>query len=95
MFGFGKRSLASVPSVAQPSGTTSAGILDAYCMERPSQQTALDIFRGEWSSAMPSGSGLVTAPGSAALFQDSRVSWAIEQAGGGGRGVAHPRNRPA
>lgn len=82
MFGFRKRSLAPVPSLAPSSGTTSAGILDAYCMERPSQQTVLDIFRGEWSSAMPPGTGLVTAPGSAALFQDSRVSWAIAQAGG-------------
>ena len=58
------------------------GILDAYCMQLPGPQHVLDIFRGEWSSAMPSGSGLHTQPGQAPLFEDDRVKWAVAQAGG-------------
>lgn len=59
-----------------------AGILDAYCMQPPAPQQVLDIFRGEWSSAMPAGSGLATSPGKAPLFEDDRVTWAVAQAGG-------------
>jgi hypothetical protein len=59
-----------------------AVILDAYCMQPPGPQQVLDIFRGEWSSAMPAGSGLQTQPGKAPLFADDRVTWAIAQAGG-------------
>jgi Protein of unknown function (DUF1698) len=58
------------------------GILDAYCMERPAPQQVLDIFRGEWSSKMPVGSGLTTSPGHAQLFEDDRVNWIVAQAGG-------------
>ncbi|NBT13099.1 MAG: class I SAM-dependent methyltransferase [Planctomycetia bacterium] len=61
---------------------TDPGILDAYCMLPPGPQQVLDLFRGEWSSAMPAGSGLQTLPGTAALFEDDRVTWAIAQAGG-------------
>jgi hypothetical protein len=59
-----------------------AGILDAYCMQPPGPQQVLDIFRGEWSSAMPAESGLQTQPGRAPLFEDDRVTWAVTQAGG-------------
>lgn len=67
---------------ARSGGPTDGGILDAYCMQPPDPQHVLDIFRGEWSSAMPAGSGLQTTPGSAALFEDGRVTWAVAQAGG-------------
>lgn len=82
MFGLPRRVRDPVRPDAQPGGRTDVGILDAYCMERPGPQQALDIFRGEWSSAMPRGSGLQTTPGSAALFEDGRVTWAVAQAGG-------------
>lgn len=62
--------------------TAEAGILDAYCMQPPGPQQVLDIFRGEWSSAMPAESGLQTQPGRAPLFEDDRVTWAVAQAGG-------------
>ena len=56
--------------------TSEKGILDAYVMSEPSAQNALDIFKGEWSSKLPEGSGLTTEPGPVALFEDERVKWA-------------------
>jgi len=58
--------------------------LDYYNRAAPSDQAILDIFDGEWSSAMPSHSGLTTRPGSAPLFEDPRVTW-VETALGGFR----------
>jgi SAM-dependent methyltransferase len=46
----------------------------AYCAEPPSNQTAIDIFRGTWASAFPPEYG-VTA-GAIASFDDVRVRWA-------------------
>lgn len=82
MFGLPRRVRDPVRPDAGPSSPAGMGILEAYCMERPDPQQILDIFRGEWSSAMPAGSGLRTTPGSAALFEDGRVTWAVAQAGG-------------
>ena len=82
MFRFLKRApqrTAPVRSAAVTSGTV---ILDAYCMKEPGAQQVLDIFRGEWSSAMPPGTGLETAPGLSGLFEDRRVTWADSKAGG-------------
>lgn len=67
---------------ARQTPAVETGILDAYCMEPPGPQQVLDIFRGEWSSAMPAESGLQTQPGRAPLFEDDRVTWAVAQAGG-------------
>ena len=47
----------------------------------PSNQNILDLFAGEWSSKMPSWSGLVASPGHAELFNDARVHWAWDQLG--------------
>jgi hypothetical protein len=45
-----------------------------YCAERPSPQTALDIFKGAWKSALPPETGLVT--GLKQVFhRDPRVLW--------------------
>lgn len=57
-------------------------ILDSYTSKTPTPQNILDIFEGEWSSALPAGCGLVTAPGQAALFEDSRIEWAVTMMGG-------------
>jgi len=56
-------------------------ILDAYVLNSPNNQNVLDIFKGEWSSKLPNNFGLVTQPGTAALFEDGRVSWAEEVLG--------------
>src|SRR5689334_20124952 len=48
-----------------------------YCVDAPSSQTMLDIFRGHWKSALPPELNLVT--GSEGIFsQDPRVLWARE-----------------
>lgn len=59
-----------------------ANILDSYLKTLPSNQNLLDIFQDEWSSQMPTDSGLSALPGSAGLFNDIRISWADQTLGG-------------
>jgi hypothetical protein len=68
---------ADVSPPAEP--TPSAGILDSYVSTEPSAQNAVDIFEGEWSSALPLTD---VAAGPIPLFSDQRVTWAVEQFGG-------------
>lgn len=58
------------------------GILDAYAKGAPSDQTALDIFKEEWSSHFPEERTDLRSGGESPLFNDQRVAWAIEQMGG-------------
>ncbi|WP_207954636.1 hypothetical protein [Saccharopolyspora elongata] len=56
-------------------------ILDEYVTSAPSPQNAVDVFAGEWSSQLPAPLQHVQA-GPLPLFDDARVSWAIECFGG-------------
>lgn len=56
-------------------------ILDQYTTVAPSLQNTLDIFKGEWSSRLPSALGEVEA-GGVPLFEDNRIYWAAEQLSG-------------
>lgn len=56
-------------------------ILDQYTTAAPSLQNTLDIFKGEWSSRLPSALGEVEA-GGVPLFEDDRIYWAAQQLGG-------------
>lgn len=59
---------------AQTSATT-------YCRELPTPQTAVALFEGQWSSVLPPPlQGL--SGGSAALFEDPRITWGVQQLGG-------------
>jgi SAM-dependent methyltransferase len=58
----------------------------AYCAEPPSNQTAIDIFRGTWTSAFPREYG-VTA-GALDSFDDVRVRWAAGVLPGGFTGLS-------
>ncbi len=49
-------------------------VLDRYAEEAPSPQAALDIFKGEFVSAMPADHPELRA-GSLRLFEDPRISW--------------------
>ncbi|MFZ1814300.1 MAG: class I SAM-dependent methyltransferase [Rhizobiaceae bacterium] len=62
-------------------------ILDEYVKTAPGNQAALDLFKGEWSSAMPAHTGLVPTPGSVGLFEDGRIAWAEQQASFFGKSV--------
>ncbi len=53
-----------------------ASVSDRFVDKKPHPQNVLDLFDGEWSSAMPSQSGLHVKPGYAALFEDARITWA-------------------
>jgi hypothetical protein len=53
----------------------------AYCADPPSNQTAIDIFHGTWTSAFPPEYG-VTA-GALQSFDDVRVRWAADVLPGG------------
>ena len=55
--------------------------LEHYVASAPSPQNAADIFRGEWASRFP-GPLAGVAAGTALLFEDARLAWAIEQMGG-------------
>ncbi len=52
-----------------------------YIHQAPTDQIALDLFKGEWSSAMPSTRPDLKA-GPTPLFEDPRVKWAGELLGG-------------
>ncbi len=56
-------------------------IENRYIYTAPSDQLALDLFRGEWSSAMP-GSRPDLSAGAAGLFDDPRIKWAAKELGG-------------
>lgn len=56
-------------------------ILESYVTAPPSPQTALDIFKGEWVSALPEGFSRWTA-GGVPLFNDARIQWLADQIGG-------------
>lgn len=56
-------------------------IIDYYVKSAPSVQNALDIFKGEWASKLPGELSLLNA-GQSGLFDDSRVTWAVDQLGG-------------
>ncbi|MES2459313.1 MAG: DUF1698 domain-containing protein [Armatimonadota bacterium] len=57
------------------------GILDQYAKGSPSDQTALDIFKDEWSSRFPGERSDLKA-GESPLFEDGRVTWCLSQIGG-------------
>ena len=56
-------------------------ILDVYLHTPPSDQNAVDLFKGEWASIFPPPHGEIKA-GGVPLFQDGRVAWAIDRLGG-------------
>ena len=58
----------------------STSILDSYVTGPPSDQNALDIFRGEWASRFPAEFSSLRA-GTIPLFEDPRVSWALQELG--------------
>jgi len=49
-------------------------IVVQYCAENPSAQTALDIFKGSWKSALPAEYGLTTGTREG-FHRDPRVHW--------------------
>lgn len=61
----------------------SKDVLDSYVTGAPSRQKPIDIFAGAWSSAMPAGESSLRA-GSAGLFEDPRIIWAVGVLGGAG-----------
>ena len=72
------------PTPARPQPTsggppTTATILDSYATGAPSAQAAVDIFKGEWSSALPADLGVEA--GTVGLFEDARITWVLERLG--------------
>lgn len=56
-------------------------VLDGYVRTAPCSQNALDIFKGEWTSALPGEYSTLQA-GTACLFEDARIEWAAQTLGG-------------
>jgi hypothetical protein len=77
-----KRLFGIEPSAAAPRTAPGSGsVLDQHVRTAPSPQNAIDIFAGDWISIFPEERGVVSN-GSAALFNDERVAWAIDVMGG-------------
>ena len=57
-----------------------------YCAAPPSNQTAVDVFKGAWTSAFPPEYGAVA--GDVDSFDDVRVRWAAGVLPGGFRGLS-------
>ncbi len=55
----------------------SESIRARFCTEKPSPQTALDIFKGAWKSKLPGD----LASGDQERFADTRVQWFMKTAG--------------
>jgi hypothetical protein len=64
-----------------PGPPPSNNILDSYATRAPHPQNALDIFPGEWASALP-GEHAGLKAGRAQLFEDTRLVWALDRLGG-------------
>lgn len=62
-------------------GLTRPSIDQEFIRSAPDPQHALDIFKGEWVSALPSPLTPCRA-GTLPLFGDPRIVWAVEQWGG-------------
>src|SRR4030095_8651065 len=58
-----------------------AAAQDSYEMRAPSRQHALDLFRGEWTSALPPGVEALDA-GTLPLFADRWLTWGLDRLGG-------------
>jgi Protein of unknown function (DUF1698) len=70
-----------------PAWAHHSSFLDEYVTTAPSPQNAVNIFAGTWSSALPEPLNEVRA-GPMPLFDDERVTWAVERLGGvSGRSV--------
>ncbi len=82
---FGKkppaRNLMQAPSGNWYSSIEGFNALDEYVRSAPSEQAALDLFKGEWSCAAPEEYPGLTA-GAIRLDRDSRVFWAADRLGG-------------
>lgn len=74
------------PSVAHTrTGTPALGLYNAlgdYITEAPSPQHALDLFKNEWSCALPPPYDTCVAGAVPAFVDDSRVLWGEEALGG-------------
>lgn len=79
---FGKKKTTPDAVLAPDDGVVpgSSSILDEYVRTAPSAQLAIDIFAGEWSSALPADTGVNA--GVVPLFDDPRIHWVIDQVGG-------------
>jgi hypothetical protein len=62
-------------------GAGQRAISDAYVTVMPSPQTAVDIFEGDWATALPPPLGGFKA-GQLPLFQDDRLVWGLKVMGG-------------
>lgn len=56
-------------------------VTERYVAGIPRDQNAIDLFAGEWSSRFPADHPDLTG-GLAALYEDDRVLWAVQQLGG-------------
>ncbi len=72
------------PVASPPFGTKCldlTGVEEVFCRELPTPKTAVDIFKGQWSSDFPAPFEGLTG-GGVKLFEDGRITYADAQFGG-------------
>ena len=67
--------------LSRQQSTRTGNVLDEYCLDAPTPQTAVDIFAGEWATGIPAPFGDVRA-GQMPLFADEKVVWGLNSLGG-------------
>lgn len=76
----GRRAIADLPEVAEVAvAAPLIAVPDLYVRSAPTPQLAIDLFAGEWSSALPDRLGAAAGP--IHLFADDRIDWLLAQAG--------------
>lgn len=64
-----------------PAQTAARSVLDLYHEGLPSPANAVELFAGDWSTALPERFGVETG-GFINLFDDGRIDWMVEVVGG-------------
>jgi hypothetical protein len=84
-----ERDIDAAARAREPGGAApapAANLLDSYTQLPPSPQLAVDLFAGDWSSALPAELGVEA--GHAKLFADDRIGAVLDWLGDGVEGMS-------
>ena len=72
----------AVGRLIEDAGCAKNNVHPFYVTRCPTNQNIIDIFAGDWSTAMPEEGNCISSPGKSRLFDDQRIYWAEEVLGG-------------
>ena len=56
-------------------GSWNNNVRQFYVTQYPTNQNIVDIFAGDWSTAMPKEGNCISTPGTSQLFDDQRIHY--------------------